>query len=476
MSVRYETVTAMRAAATSGFSTVTAQTAFVVSLNDFFKFVRGSAATPVANIIVPSSDGLGSWHRMGIPPQVGAGGLLVYDANGNASAYTPGATTGQVFTSNGAGVPGTWQPIGSTKYLGNVGQRTYVPSSAGGTLLNMMSLSMHKVTDDVAAVQFAIPNWQGTNEAGPGAASVVKVSIQFPDGTLVPILVSGSTSVSIPDGGMIWTDPFPWTIARNTWFGIRIYRTNAVGCPYTANVQDHALGERIEYNAGVDKTLSGTISATETAPWAGPCGIRGLMTRPSVTLIGDSRVAGEGDTPNGTGAIGEYARSLQAAGLAWQNLAIGGTGANGFLSGSHTHRIALASLCSHMITEYGINDLLLGDAQMRADLNSINALLPAAQKKYVGTMAPRTTSSDGWATVANQTVTAQESTLLANNNWRRTIPTGFIGCFDVNAILQSGITGKWLAPGYTADGLHGSATAYAAILNSGIITAANFTL
>lgn len=379
---------------------------------------------------------------------------------------------GNVWTSNGIGLPPTWQP--GRKYLGNVGMRSYFPSSAGGTLLNMMSRSRHQVGDDSPAIQFAISNAAGSNEAGPGAATTATATVEFESGRRWRLTLAGATSMVIPDGGMIWTDPLPWTVPRGTWFNFYLYRTNAVGCPYTANVQDHSLGELIEYNVGVDKTASGTISPTEVAPWAGPCGIRGLMARPSVALIGDSRVVGDGDTSDGSGALAEYARSLQALGISWQNLGLGGSGASGFLSGGHAQRVELASLCSHVVLEYGINDLLLGDAQMRADLLALIALLPATQKKFIGTMAPRTTSTDGWATLVNQTVTAQQAVMDANNAWRRTVPAGFSKCCDVNAVLQAGTTGKWLAPGYTADGLHATALGYTAIKNSGVISAADF--
>jgi len=384
------------------------------------------------------------------------------------SQLEPIGAEGTVLTSNGAGRAAVWM---GPAYLGNCGMRTYVPGSAGGTLLNMMSKSVHQVADDVAAVQFAIPNWQGTSEAGPGAASTVTATVEFETGRRWRLTLAGATSMSIPDGGMIWTDPLPWVIPRGQRFNVYLYRTNAVGCVYTPNVQDHGLGELIEYNVGVDKTASGTIDPTQTAPWAGPCGIRGLMTRPSVCLMGDSIVTGETDTSDGSGGL-SYARVLQNAGIAWQNLGIGGTGANGFLSGGHTHRVALASLCSHLIQEYGTNDLALGDTQMRADLNSINALMPAAQKKFLTTITPRTTGS--WADLAGQVAIAQQGVIDSNNAWRLTVPTGFTGCFDVANVLKYPGTSKWKFPGYTADGLHPSATAYAAIVSSGIITPSSF--
>ena len=59
----------MRALPTTSFSVDVANTVFVESVGDFFKFKSGSALAPSNNFIVPSSDGLGQWFRMGIPNQ-----------------------------------------------------------------------------------------------------------------------------------------------------------------------------------------------------------------------------------------------------------------------------------------------------------------------------------------------------------------------------------------------------------------------
>jgi lysophospholipase L1-like esterase len=363
------------------------------------------------------------------------------------------------------------------RYLGNVGQRSYVPddTGVGFGLLNFMSISKHYAADDIPAGQIAIPNFAGATEAGPGSATTVTAAIEFETGMFFKCTFAGAASGSIANGGVIWTDPVPWVIPRGTRYGIRIYRTNANGCPFTLNVQNPGIGERIEVNVGVDKTMGGTISTADAANWFGPIGIRGLMTRPSVGIIGDSISLGQGDTIDSSGALGGIARSLQAAGIAWTNLSVGGTTAQSYLA-ANTNKTAIASTCSHVIIAHGRNDVFLvgrSDAQLRADILSIVALLPATTKKFIATLAPDTTGT--WGDLAGQTITASQSILDANNAWRRTVPTGFVGCFDINAVLQSGSTGKWRAPGYTADGVHPTALGYAAIRDSGIISAVNFT-
>ncbi len=59
----------MRATATSSLTDTVANTVFVDTVGDFFQFKAGSTLTPVSNVVVASSDGLGQWHRMGIRNQ-----------------------------------------------------------------------------------------------------------------------------------------------------------------------------------------------------------------------------------------------------------------------------------------------------------------------------------------------------------------------------------------------------------------------
>lgn len=361
------------------------------------------------------------------------------------------------------------------KYLGLCGQLGYGPDNTGVpfSLLNVMTISQHTMADDVAAAQFALPNFAGQSEGGPGAATTVTAAIEFETGRFFKCTFNGSASGSIPNGGMIWTDPVPWMIPRGTRYAFRCYRTNASGCPFTTDVQNHGIGERLEANVGSDKTLGGTISTVDQANWYGPIGIRGIMSRPSWAIFGDSISLGQFDSNDSSGARGGIARSLQAAGLAWTNLSIGGTTMQQLLA-ANANKLALASLCSHSIQCHGRNDIILSgrtDAQLRADILAFNALLPSTQKKFIATMAPDTTGT--WSTLAGQSLTASQSVFDANNAWRRTVPTGFTGCIDVNSILQVGATGKWVYPGYTADGVHPQPAGYALLAGSEILSAAN---
>jgi hypothetical protein len=73
----------------------------------------------------------------------------------------------------------------------------------------------------------------------------------------------------------------------------------------------------------------------------------------------------------------------------------------------------------------------------------------------IATLPPLTTSTDGWATTTNQTVSAHEALRIAVNTWVRTAPaphTAFVEfCTPCESAPGSGL---WSAPGGTGDGVH----------------------
>ncbi len=67
MSVSVATINAMRALPTSGFNLSLANTVYVATQDDFYRFVPGGTLTPTTGLVYASSDGLGQWNRMLIP-------------------------------------------------------------------------------------------------------------------------------------------------------------------------------------------------------------------------------------------------------------------------------------------------------------------------------------------------------------------------------------------------------------------------
>ena len=131
-------------------------------------------------------------------------------------------------------------------------------------------------------------------------------------------------------------------------------------------------------------------------------------------------------------------------------------------------RRKLLSLGRWLLINHGTNDIANSRTlvQVQAALTTIITMARARGMKIaLETMIPRTTSSDAWATVANQTLPAYESVRLAFNTWVRTGAGGLVDLVvDTAATIDSGLvasaaaTGKWRPAGatgpYTADGVH----------------------
>lgn len=171
----------------------------------------------------------------------------------------------------------------------------------------------------------------------------------------------------------------------------------------------------------------------------GPVVMLGKVIGPTpktIAFVGDSILAGTGDngSPLGQGGHGTRAVNNQLA-LKWDyttaplyghvRLALGGeqiaqfadiTSANQY----DRSRYAIADYATNVISNYGTNDLGLGLSSMKANVLTLAAwYCSRGQKFFQETLLPRTTSTDGFQTVSNQTVTASESVRLGFNQWVR---------------------------------------------------------
>jgi lysophospholipase L1-like esterase len=368
------------------------------------------------------------------------------------------------------------------KYVGQVATRTANLFRVVAGAAYSMVRSMHYMREDVSVVKMAFPGFYVNTvaphaETGPGAVTAITASVEYPAGSFAQVTFSGAVTGSIPDGGMLWSDPVAIVIPRGAQFWVRTWTHCTAGGMYRGpNVEQYgAQGEAFQYAATpvTDATMGGTITTTDVLNMGNaPVAIVGLTARPSIALIGDSIVNGEQDTYSGVGDVGSLARSVGPL-YAYSCLATGGDSAAGWAA-SNTNRAALAAYFSHSIVEYGVNDIFGGasDAALRASIASIVATLPSAQVKYLTTLLPSTTTTDAWATLVNQTVTAFESVRLSNNAWRRTVPTGFSSVFDVTTVAEL-TAGKWNVDGtankWTADGIHPTPFGYQQIAASGVV-------
>jgi hypothetical protein len=355
-------------------------------------------------------------------------------------------------------------------YLGQVASHSFMPTSFSATNKQIMSRTRHVCRENVSQVQLIFPNWYANNSA-PGADATITASIEYPVGTFTQVTFSASASGTIPNGSTLTSDPVNLAIAKGDAFYSRSYFTSTAGIIYHGQVNTLSLGERVAFGVSgiVDMTMGGTVPAGSDIGYA-PLAIIGQTRVPSFALLGDSKVAGVGDTVSTTtSAVGELARSF-GNDFAYINLGFTGTTAAQIVAqGASGPRVLAGLYCSHVICELGVNDLPRGAAPILADLQTIRGFFPG--RPFVqSTITPKTTGAWTLADGSDQTVTAQESSRVSLNASIRAIPSGFAGFLEIADQVESARdSGKWKAPGYTADGLHETPTGYLAIQNSGAI-------
>ena len=136
-----------------------------------------------------------------------------------------------------------------------------------------------------------------------------------------------------------------------------------------------------------------------------------------------------------------------------------------------TIRRQISAYCTDALIAYGINDATTAGrtaAQIMADHKSLAAAL--ALPTWLQTLAPKTASTDSWATTASQTTDATANPIrVALNLLIRRTPDWAAGYFELADVVESARDSGLWKPGYTADGLHENQTAAAAIAASGVM-------
>lgn len=377
---------------------------------------------------------------------------------------------------------------GSNAYTGLVATAHYVPDGLSAPNKQMMSRTPHFARDDITSVQLVYSNFRVVSgaEVGLGSAATIEASVEYPSGTYTRVLFSGVNQGSITSGGILVSDPVSVSIPDGAQFWCRQWSDNPDGMIYV-NAATASAASGIGFSFGVTTTnlvVTDGAFAANTISY-GPLAIIGTTTKASVALLGDSRVFGVGDTPDATCFMGSVARSI-APTKACTNLGCSADTAVGFAASS-TNRRAIAAYCSHIVCEYGANDMAAPvnntAEQALASLQTIYGLDSIAGKPiYQTTAEPYSVSStDGYITEANQTVNPVVNPKLQTFNTAiRAGTANVVGIFDIDSLaLGSTVTpGKWLAPGgvaLTADGVHANAAGYARVVSQAVIDPGLFT-
>ena len=364
-------------------------------------------------------------------------------------------------------------------YLGVVATRGYAPANLYGGGKSIQSRTRHIARDDLTTLQVVFPNFyiaSGQGELGPGGPATLTLAVEYPVGTTTPVKFGTAVQATIPDGGYVTSDPtrLPVTIPRGGVFFIRSNWYNDKGILFTGFNNGAVPGEGAE-TAGApvpDKTTSGSI-AVQNGPVLHPLAIIALTTRPSVMLIGDSIMFGVQDSNTNLACDqGIVARSVGPH-FGYTNFGCAGDTIAAVLA-KGSNRLALSALYTAIVSDYGgVNDNARGADAVVADMQTLGGLYAALRRFNVTRVPSGSSSTDGYATVANQA--APNAGLLAINEAIRAGMPGWDDYFEVGAALESAPgSGLWTvgpngSGAVTADGTHPNLLGNQIIHRSGAI-------
>jgi lysophospholipase L1-like esterase len=430
------------------------------------------------NALVAQANGVSPLTLTGI-----AGGVAVYckAASINGAGVGPQSGASAQVTPTGGTSTG---PVAPTPTLRQVatGTHAYNTLAAGGSNVTTFSRTPHVLKSAVSALSIVLPGWYVNGQTETAAASASwTASIEYPANTFVQVTFGGSTTGTIANGGNLVSDMMPVSIPKGAKFWVRLFQN----APSKAIYFNYYAGDGTAYftSPATDLTMStaaissGALSASIFASTTTPIAILGMSTDPAIGIFGDSIAVGRGDTADaGVPLQGHLGRAF-GANYAEGNMGISGDTMATFLAGN-AKRMSLAQYFTHFAINMGINDVT-GGASAATVATNTNALVALFGGKPVAlcTLAPKTTSTDSWATTANQTVTASEATRVTENTRRLAGVPGVKAIYDVNPAVESVASpesGLWKAPSYTADGTHPAVAAYkaeAAAINPALLLA-----
>ena len=261
----------------------------------------------------------------------------------------------------------------------------------------------------------------------------------------IPVTFNNGSQFGIcPPDGILFSDPIAFDVAGNElffiWMGIAASGPSwylPAGAFLQGGTATGGLANGDAY--GIDDTVqSGNPTAALSSNATGPLAVLGFSSIPqrTVALFGDSIFQGTGDYGsylqnggwgqrlmiNQTTMILTPANSAsQIANFPYVWMARGGEQAAQTAARANSYKqVKIAEMATTILWEYGTNDLSGGLAALQANTLAVAQWFISRGKKFIAaTLLPKTTTTDNFLTIANQTVTSGESVRTAYNSWLR---------------------------------------------------------
>jgi hypothetical protein len=365
-------------------------------------------------------------------------------------------------------------------------------AGASPNTTQIMSRSGHRAMSAISSFQIVVQNvflnasdavpWTENGPGGPGA--VITASVEYPAGIFTQITFGGVAQGIILDKDVLFSDFVNIAIPINTIFWIRLFYQNAGGVVFYSTQNNAIYGDLLNFGTGalVDQTMGGAITNHPLLCSYGPLAIIGPTTRASVFVIGNS-IAATFNVPETIARLGDTGLVMPSVcnQMASLNMSAPSAYANPsvanylFRAAMPVTRRMVGSYYSHVICQLGINDASsFSTDQLATDLRAIYAMFPPEIKIYQTTITPYTSSTDGWVTLANQTINVGQATRTGVNELIRAGQFDRLsGYFETADVLESSRnSGKFTVhspPPVTDDGVHPNAAGYALVTASGAI-------
>lgn len=328
----------------------------------------------------------------------------------------------------------------------------------------------------------------------PNAYTVTAAYLERETGGALSVqaLWGGSASVTVNPGTVeVLSDallPAAFGAAefvRGHVYWIRLDGTVPSGGSIPANLAGGATGAvSIIYDpvtCGVSAaSATGAIAYSAGSGGTGPSGYNFALSFPAivvgtpktsagryVSLVGDSIVSNVGDTAT-NGIVAATRALFEADGvsnpIAGCNFGYSGTRAQLWTDTAPTATKDLLKYSNILVEEFGTNGAQFANSQ------AIWGMGAAAGNKIIRTkLLTITTSTDTWATKANQTKVAgwtspSGAQIVFNGQCAAAVGSGVDAFVDYDAaVLDATDRDYWKSPGFTVDGTHPTAVAYAAM-------------
>jgi len=325
------------------------------------------------------------------------------------------------------------------------------------------------------SVRVRLSNVHGNQPITIGAASIALQSegSAIQSGTASTMLFAGQSSVSIPKGAVVFSDPLNYGVPARSNLSISLYLPEDSGF-----LTAHALSNQINYVSGSgDHTGAQDFSMkTETSAWPLLTAIDVLNAESSaIVTVGDSITDGWGSTASANQRWpNHFARRLFSEG-ATEKFAVVNAGISGNrvtnegnslfgqnLQARFERDVLALSNVSHMVLMEGINDIGMSPSgnlvSAQEVINGYRQVIARAHAKGIKVIGATLTPYEGAAyfTAEGESVRQEVNAFIRDGG-------EFDGVIDFESAVQDPANPSRIRPEFTEDKLHPNDAGYAAM-------------